>query len=36
MTSRCDIDGEFDKLPDRLEGVLKTMRKIAKIAVKKG
>jgi hypothetical protein len=36
MTSRCDIGGEFDELPDRLEGVLKIMREIARIAVKKG
>ena len=33
---RIVVVGEFDELPDRLEGVLKIMREIAKIAAKKG
>jgi transcription-repair coupling factor (superfamily II helicase) len=32
---RIVVSGEFDELPDRLEGVLKIMREIARIAVKK-
>ena len=33
---RIVVSGEFDELPDRLEGVLKIMREIARIAAKKG
>ena len=33
---RIVVSGDFDELPDRLEGVLKIMREIARIAGKKG
>jgi len=33
---RIVVSGEFDELSDRLEGVQKIMREIAKIAKKKG
>ena len=33
---RIVVGGEFERLSDRLDGALKTMREIAKIATKKG
>ena len=33
---RIVVSGDFEELGDRLDGALKTMREIAKIAGKKG
>ena len=33
---RIVVSGDFERLSDRLDGALKTMREIAKIAGKKG
>ncbi len=33
---RIFVGGDFERLPDRLDGALKTMREVAKLAGKKG